>query len=105
MKIKLYFIELNKKIKALSSTDPKAYWEILKDGYCHKNCSPDSIPSITAFSEHFKELNDGPFIPHDVETNIMECAAMKTSTELDSPITSDEILDFINNLENNKASF
>ena len=25
------------------------------------------------------------FIPHDVETNIMECADMKTSTELDSP--------------------
>ena len=28
---KQYFIDLNKKIKALSSTDPKAYWEILKD--------------------------------------------------------------------------
>ena len=34
----------------------------------------------------------------------MECADMKTSTELDSPITSDEILDCIKNLKNNKAS-
>ena len=29
---------------------------------------------------------------------------MKTSTELDSPITSDDILDCIKNLKNNKAS-
>jgi len=101
---KLYFKELNRKLQALSTSNPKDYWDILNNGCRDSIDSPDSMPSIIDFKEHFKTLNNGPVLSDIIESNLMSQADLNTSFELDSPITSVEILDCIKNLKNNKAT-
>ena len=94
----LYFIGLNKKIKRLSSSNPKEYWKLLnnKSG---KDKAKDG-PNIEQFGDHFKSLNDG--IPIcDVREDQLKSSISSTdhNSILDSPITSDAILQCIKTLK------
>jgi len=99
---KLYYKELNRKIKRLSSQNPKEFWKLLSSN-SEKNNVPDT-PNIQDFGEHFKSLNDGNVINDDLEEKL-KSSVLRTdhNSILDTPIISDEIIQCIKNLKNNKA--
>ena len=99
---RLYFIELNKKIKDLQSTDPKEYWKMINEYDINK--LPQDTPDLDKFNDHFVKLNEGDVISDCTEDYLKSCASLNNNNSvLDKPITCDEILNCIKKLKNNKA--
>ncbi len=99
---KLYFKEVNEKLKNLSSTDPKEFWKIINKSN-DSDGNVNNAPDIQEFTDHFAELNDGNVIPDDTEDYLKRCADLNSNDVLDKPITEEEVLYCIKRLRNNKA--
>ena len=65
-----YYKEMNCNIKKLHSTDPKAYWNMLKS----KNSRNHEMPNLKDFENHFGSLNAGDEILNDDEEKFMKSA-------------------------------
>jgi len=99
---RLYFKNLNDRIRKLSKNDPKEFWKIINKENKTKQSNTD-IPDISEFTEHFKSLNEGQEISEETETELKIHSSNNTNEEMDKPITEQEIIFCIGKLKNNKA--
>ena len=95
-----YYKDMNCNIKKLHSTDPKAYWNMLKS----KNSRNHEMPNLKDFENHFGSLNAGDEILNDDEEKFMKSAHEYPNSDLNRPFTNDEVMYCIKNLKNNKAA-
>ena len=95
---RLYFKNINKKLKKMSIADPQGFWNMLKS----KSKKDVESPNLESFMEHFKSLNEGPVIHTEEESELKNCSTV-VNDELNMPITLNEIQQCITQLKNNKA--
>ena len=87
-----------KKIRGLKSTNPKAYWDIIKDKKDNKNISQISLE---IFKKHFEKLNrceteNRQYITSECNNNNNE--------DINTDFTLLELKSAIRKLKTNKAS-
>ena len=104
---RLYYVELNKKIRYLRSNNAKEYWKLINKSTEGKQ--EYSKIALQTFLDHFKKLSQNP--DHDVPSNCtvvdshrLKPVAMEQEDNcLNELFCEGEINDNINKLKNNKA--
>ena len=90
----------HERIRALRSSDPRAYWKILSSDNHQKKHTVDAI-SHDLFGEHFQKLGNNPeeelLRTFDNETDIF------VHDDLENDISADEGLKCIKKLKNNQS--
>lgn len=97
-----YRREFSKKIKNLKVTNPKVYWELLSKNVSNSSASMVNQISADTFAKHFKQLGE---LHQGNNDNIHpEVRSQDISSEsLDSPFTTDEVMQSIKKLKRGKA--
>ena len=104
---RLYYVELNKKIRYLRSNNAKEYWKLINKSTEGKQ--EYSNIALQTFLDHFEKLSQNP--DHDVPSNCtvvdshrLKSVAMEQEDNcLNELFCEGEINDNINKLKNNKA--
>jgi hypothetical protein len=90
-----------KKLRTMHGKNPKQYWNFLKK--LKPKTRNEESPSITEFSDFFKNINTNPHIDDENDMFLSYDFLENSNLYLDEPITDAEILKCINNLNNGKA--
>ena len=104
-KEKLYYKQLNSRIRTLRSTNSKEYWSLLNKSTEGKK--EYSKLCLQTFMEHFKKLNQADATSNDNNVTNQEAPiqnAAESNQELNFEFTAAEITKIISKLKNNKAS-
>ena len=102
---KKYQSDIERDLREKSKTDPKSLWKLLKkmSGENRKSKSSDNI-DIKNFFEYFKKLNSNDFSDDDETVDIDDHSLDIFNEILNSEITSEEIIEAVKRVKNNKAS-
>ena len=95
---RIYYKQLNKKIKCLKSTNSKEYWSILTGK--SKDSAIEKV-KLECFFDHFKKLNTASVPESNSENSTNDCNP--DNMYLNNDFTVEEIIVAINNLKTNKA--
>ena len=93
---------LQKKLRNVKTSDPKAYWKLLNKSDGSEAATTQKL-SLEAFAEHFKKINT---VSSDVSDNVPSSdpeQVIEHNSEINSPITDQEVLNCINRLKLNKV--
>ena len=95
-----YFKDIHTSLRALKTTNPKEYWNVLNPS--GKKKSEKCLIDIGLFHDHFKSLNDKP--DSSENDNIVNQNNVSTEAgEFDTPISEEEVISQIKRMKNNKS--
>ena len=104
---KLYYSQLHNRLRNSKSKDPKVYWNIINNT---KKVKPkQGNITLSSFYEHFSSLSDIPasepnITPSQLDDFDPRLITHSINEEINRPFSTEEILDVISKLKNNKAA-